>query len=71
MKKMSLSPLKLDKQTIALLDTKQLYAVIGGQNRDDSASGASIGCCTGSSCCSPNGTSVGCSAGGSVCTIYK
>lgn len=53
MKTNSLTPLKLDKQTIALLDSQQLNDVLGGQNHHVAASGGggSTGCGSGSSQC--------------------
>lgn len=56
MKKMSLSPLALDKQTIAMLDAKQLNEVKGGLNIVSPSSstgggGGSTGCGSGSSQC--------------------
>ena len=55
MKKMSLSPLALDKETIALLDAKQLHDVKGGLNivspSSSTGGGGSTGCGSGSSQC--------------------
>lgn len=57
MKKMSLNPLALDKETIALLDAKQLHDVKGGLNIVSPSSsstgggGGSTGCGSGSSQC--------------------
>lgn len=70
MKKMLLSPLQLDKETIALLDTNQLQDVIGGLNTSPSSSsgGGSTGCGSGSSTCSSGG-STGCGSGSSTCRV--
>jgi hypothetical protein len=53
MKDLQLSPLDLDKETIALLDGKQLQEVLGGANNRgfSSNSGTSTGCGSGSSQC--------------------
>ncbi|CAL2107779.1 conserved hypothetical protein [Tenacibaculum sp. 190524A02b] len=67
MKKMKLNPLKLDKQTIALLNDNQLQEVVGGINHQLIAPG-STGCGSGASTCSSGG-STGCGSGGSGCFI--
>ena len=48
MKKLSLNPLALDKDTIAILDANQLQDVVGGVS---SSSGNSTGCGSGGSTC--------------------
>ena len=70
MKKFELDPLSLDKETIALLDEKQLQEIIGGQA---AAPGTSTGCGSGGSTCSATttttaGGSTGCGSGGSTCS---
>lgn len=67
MKKLSLNPLELDKETIALLDNKQLQDVIGGVVTPSSSSGTSTGCGSGGSNCTIKGTSTGCGSGSSQC----
>lgn len=70
MKKMSLSPLQLDKETIARLDARQLADVVGGVNNRVSTAG-STGCGSGASTCS-SGESTGCGSGSSTCfTAYN
>ncbi len=64
MKKLELDPLSLDKETIALLDEKQLQEIIGGQA---AAPGTSTSCGSGSSICGTEGGSTGCGSGGSTC----
>lgn len=49
MKKTTLNPLALDKETIAKLDEKQLQEIVGGTNADVAAT--STGCGSGSSTC--------------------
>lgn len=67
MKKLKLSPLELDKATIALLDANQLQDVVGGTNNlVGIISGGSTGCGSGSSTCSSGG-STGCGSGSSTC----
>ena len=56
MKKFNLDPMSLDKETIAMLDDKQLLEVVGGQGGKGSSSsssggGGSTGCGSGSSTC--------------------
>ena len=63
MKKFNLDPLALDKETIALLDEKQLQEIVGGGGELDLS--ASTGCGSGGSTCSSNST--GCGSGGSTC----
>lgn len=72
MKKLKLSPLELDKATIALLDSNQLHDVVGGVNIGNGLGGASsTSCCTGSSVCCGGPVSAGCGAGSSTCrAIY-
>lgn len=70
MKKFELDPLSLDKETIALLDEKQLQEIIGGQAV---APGTSTGCGSGGSTCgatqtTTSGGSTGCGSGGSTCS---
>ncbi|REC74458.1 hypothetical protein DRF60_17565 [Chryseobacterium elymi] len=72
MKKFELDPLSLDKETIALLDEKQLQEIIGGQA---AAPGTSTGCGSGGSTCgatqtttTTSGGSTGCGSGGSTCS---
>lgn len=70
MKKLELDPLSLDKETIALLDEKQLLEIVGGKAI---APGTSTGCGTGGSTCgaaqlpTTGGGSTGCGSGGSTC----
>ena len=64
MKKLELDPLSLDKETIALLDEKQLQEIVGGQAV---APGTSTGCGSGGSGCGTGGGSTGCGSGGSTC----
>lgn len=64
MKKLELDPLSLDKETIALLDEKQLLEIVGGQAV---APGTSTGCGSGGSGCGTGGGSTGCGSGGSTC----
>jgi len=66
MKKMKLNPLQLNKETIALLDAKQLRDVVGGANTTVGVSGSSTGCGSGSSTCKSGG-STGCGSGSSTC----
>lgn len=67
MKKLKLSPLELDKATIAMLDANQLQDVVGGVNNLVGAvGGSSTGCGSGSSTCSSGG-STGCGSGSSTC----
>ncbi|MCI5080325.1 MAG: class I lanthipeptide [Saprospiraceae bacterium] len=54
MKKVALNPLQLDKETIALLDGKQLQDIVGGAHHAPSSSG---------------GTSTGCGSGSSQCLV--
>lgn len=72
MKKLKLSPLELDKATIALLDANQLQDVIGGVNIGNGLGGASsTSCSSGSSVCCGGPVSTGCGAGSSTCrAIY-
>ena len=56
MKKLSLNPLALDKETIALLDTQELQAIAGGKARL-AAAGTTSGCGTGTTDCSGGGSS--------------
>jgi hypothetical protein len=63
MKKFNLDPLALDKETIALLDEKQLQEIVGGISGGEVS--ASTGCGSGGSTCSSNST--GCGSGGSTC----
>ncbi len=67
MKKLKLNPLSLDKETIALLDFKQLKEIVGG--RSIALQGTSTGCGTGGSGCNSSvaGGSSGCGSGGSTC----
>jgi hypothetical protein len=71
MKKLQLDPLSLDKETIALLDEKQLMEIVGGHAI---APATSTGCGSGGSTCSTQpvvvkpGTSTGCGSGGSTCS---
>ena len=62
MKKFNLDPMSLDKETIAMLDDKQLKEIVGG---------LALNPCTGSglSCfgTSTPAVSTGCGAGGSTC----
>jgi hypothetical protein len=53
MKNLELNPLDLDKETIALLDGKQLQDVLGGANQNVQIVrfGTSTGCGSGSSTC--------------------
>lgn len=67
MKKLSLNPLQLDKETIALLDANQLQDVVGGANVLVGA--GSTGCGSGASTCSVGAGSTGCGSGGSVCPV--
>ncbi|AZA47208.1 hypothetical protein EG346_02990 [Chryseobacterium carnipullorum] len=67
MKKLKLNPLSLDKQTIALLDEKQLQEIKGGKT------GFSP-CPAGATTCDPNGSgggSTGCGAGTSACPVQS
>ena len=68
MKKLSLNPLALDKQTIALLDANQLQNIVGGAAR---GAATSTGCGSGSSICASAGGSTGCGSGASVCPKPK
>lgn len=67
MKKMELSPLALDKETIARLDEKQLNDILGGGVDYDATS---TGCGSGGSTCGKenDATSTGCGTGSSTCT---
>ncbi|MCI5080326.1 MAG: class I lanthipeptide [Saprospiraceae bacterium] len=67
MKKLQLDPLDLQKETIALLDGRQLQEIIGGINNAVSGSGTSTGCGSGGSHCTIKGTSTGCGTGSSQC----
>ncbi|HBN6703094.1 hypothetical protein HZP84_10415 [Elizabethkingia anophelis] len=67
MKKLELDPLSLDKETIALLDEKQLQEIVGGQA---TIQGSSTGCGSGGSTCSSGG-STGCGSGGSTCLVQE
>ncbi|MFK8009997.1 MAG: class I lanthipeptide [Saprospiraceae bacterium] len=69
MKKLSLNPLTLDKQTIALLDTNQLQKVVGGKTINFIAD--STGCGSGNSTCPSGAGSTGCGSGGSTCDFNK
>ena len=69
MKKLSLNPLVLDKQTIALLDANQLRNVIGGVG--NSKTSTSTGCGSGTSTCGPGAGSAGCGSGGSTCPVRE
>lgn len=64
MKKFNLDPLALDKETIALLDEKQLQEIVGGNTEPITAS--STGCGSGGSTCGSS-NSTGCGSGGSTC----
>ncbi|MFK8009999.1 MAG: class I lanthipeptide [Saprospiraceae bacterium] len=68
MKKLSLNPLSLDKQTIALLDANQLQNVVGGLAK---LAANSTGCGSGASTCGSAGGSTGCGSGASVCPKAK
>jgi len=70
MKKLNLNPLSLDKETIALLDDKQLQEIVGGIGGGSSSSrtGGSTGCGSGGSTCGSGG-STGCGSGSSTCFI--
>lgn len=65
MKKFNLDPLALDKETIALLDEKQLQQIVGGGS-DLDVGGGSTGCGSGGSTCSSS-NSTGCGSGSSTC----
>lgn len=58
MKKLNLDPMGLDKETIALLDEKQLQEIVGGQGGGTATPGTTTGCGTGTttcgSCCGNN-----------------
>ena len=66
MKKFNLDPLALDKETIAMLDEKQLQAIVAGNS---TLPGTSSGCGTGNSTCGTGGGSSGCDGGGSTCAV--
>jgi hypothetical protein len=66
MKKLQLDPLSLDKETIALLDEKQLMEIVGGHAV---VPGTSTGCGSGGSTCGTGGGSTGCGSGGSTCSV--
>ncbi|MFK8010000.1 MAG: class I lanthipeptide [Saprospiraceae bacterium] len=68
MKKLSLNPLTLDKQTIALLDANQLQNVVGGLAR---LASDSTGCGSGASTCPKGAGSTGCGSGGSTCPLKE
>lgn len=70
MKKLELDPLSLDRETIALLDEKQLQEIVGGKAL---APAGSTGCGTGGSTCDNSGTgaSTGCGSGGSTCSVTE
>ena len=69
MKKFNLDPMSLDKETIALLDEKQLQEVVGGVGL--LVRGTSTGCGTGGSGCGTGGGSGGCGSGGSTCAFGR
>lgn len=69
MKKLKLNPLSLDKQTISLLDERQLQEIKGGKNYQSP-------CPAGATTANPPDSTTGCGAGGSACPqnynhIYK
>ena len=64
MKKFNLDPMSLDKETIALLDVKQLMEIVGGITANGAASQR---CCGGGSGACTDATSTGCGTGGSTC----
>ena len=64
MKKFNLDPMSLDKETIAMLDDKQLMEIVGGLA---AKAAASTGCGSGGSTCGSAGGSTGCGSGGSTC----
>lgn len=64
MKKLVLNQLTLDKETIAMLDAKQLQAISGGFNTNNNTSA----CGSGGSACS-NGNTTSCGSGGSICDM--
>jgi hypothetical protein len=65
MKKLSLDPLALDKQTIAKLDEAQLQEIVGGILEDFAATSST--CTAGNSSCGTTGGSTGCNTGSSKC----
>ncbi|CAL2107781.1 putative Bacteriocin microcin B17 [Tenacibaculum sp. 190524A02b] len=67
MKKLSLDPLKLDKNTIASLNSEQLSEIVGGQNHRLIAA-VSSGCGGPTNICT--GQSAGCGGGGSTCFAH-
>ena len=56
--------MSLDKETIAMLDDKQLLEIVGGLS---ALPAASTGCGSGGSTCGSAGGSTGCGGGGSTC----
>lgn len=64
MKKQKFAPLSLDKETVNLLDKKQLSQIKGGTG--SVVIGGSTGCGSGGSTCDL-GNSTGCGSGGSTC----
>jgi hypothetical protein len=64
MKKLFLDPLSLDKETVAMLDERQLQQIVGGIGYAAEVADTS-GCNTGGSTCS--GETTGCQGGGSTC----
>lgn len=65
MKKIKLDPLALDKQTIAILDERQLQEILGGAIADFTATSGD--CNRGSSGCGITGGSGDCNTGSSQC----
>jgi hypothetical protein len=68
MKKLTINPLALDKETIARLDEQQLEDITGGTISELSAN--STGCGSGASTCG-GGSSTGCGSGSSTCAIEE
>lgn len=70
MKKKKFAPLSLDKETVNLLDKRQLKGIKGG-NKSDTIEPNSTGCTAGGSNCGTggfgDGPSLGCNSGGSIC----
>jgi hypothetical protein len=71
MKKKKFAPLSLDKETVNLLDKRQLKGIKGGYKSDPIEEPNSTGCTQGGSNCGTggfgNGHSIGCNSGGSIC----
>ncbi|CAL2107783.1 Bacteriocin-type signal sequence-containing protein [Tenacibaculum sp. 190524A02b] len=69
MKKLSLDPLRLDKETIASLNNQQIKEVLGGVNQVLALvkHPSHVRCGSGGTICDINGGSTGCGAGTSVC----